>query len=267
MIISKPQIMGIVNVTPDSFSDGGDYNTVDQAIEHGLALLEQGADILDIGGESTRPNAEVVSVEEEIRRVVPVIEGLSKSAAKISIDTRNAETMQASIKAGATVVNDVSALRHDPNSIHVVAESGLPVCLMHMQGDPQSMQRDPSYGDVIQDICDFFEERLSFCEDHGISQARVILDPGIGFGKTLEHNLAIIKNIKAFKKFGCPVLLGTSRKSFIGKVSGEADAKERLGGSLSSALYGFAEGIDIFRVHDVREIKQAFDVYQAVLEA
>ncbi len=263
----SPKIMGIVNVTPDSFSDGGQYNDVDRAIAHGVQLLKEGADILDIGGESTRPNAEIVSVEQEIERVIPVIEGLSKLVQNISIDTRNAKTMRAAIEAGVNMINDVSALSHDPQSLSVAAQSGLPVCLMHMQGSPQDMQDRPTYENVIDDIMAYFEARLKICAANGITQDHIILDPGIGFGKTLDHNLSIIKHIDQFKRFGCPVLLGTSRKSFIGKVSSEASAQDRLAGSLASALYGVQKGADIVRVHDVKETRQAIDINQAIFSA
>ncbi len=263
----SPQIMGIVNVTPDSFSDGGQYNDVDRAIAHGVQLLKEGADILDIGGESTRPNAEIVSVEQEIERVIPVIEGLRKRAQNISIDTRNAKTMRAAIDAGANMINDVSALSHDPQSLSVAAQSGLSVCLMHMQGSPQDMQDRPTYENVIDDIMAYFEARLKICAANGITQDHIILDPGIGFGKTLDHNLSIIKHIDQFKRFGCPVLLGTSRKSFIGKVSSEASAQDRLAGSLASALYAVQKGADIVRIHDVKETRQAIDINQAIFSA
>lgn len=264
---NAPMIMGVVNVTPDSFSDGGDFYDPECAISHGLQLLEEGAHILDIGGESTRPNADIVNVDEEIKRVVPVIEGLAGKAPFISIDTRNAQTMRAALNAGANIVNDVSGLLYDQESIEVVAESQVPVCIMHSQGTPQDMQDNPEYGDVVDDISAFFEERIETCSKRGIGQNRIIVDPGIGFGKTLEHNLKIIAQLERFQQFGCPVLLGVSRKSFIGKISGEDLAKNRLPGSLASALVGLEKGAHIFRVHDVKETKQAFDVYQAIYSA
>lgn len=266
-INSAPMIMGIVNVTPDSFSDGGDFYDPARAISHGLQLIEEGAHILDIGGESTRPNAEIVSIEEEIKRVVPVIEGLSGKSPFISIDTRNAQTMRAAIKAGANIVNDVSGLLYDESSIDVVAEAQVPVCIMHSQGTPQDMQDSPEYVDVVDDILAFFEERLETCSKRGIEQNKIIVDPGIGFGKTLDHNLKIIAQLDRFHQFGCPILLGVSRKSFIGKISGEDQAKNRLPGSLASALVGLEKGAQIFRVHDVKETKQAFDVHQAIYSA
>ncbi len=264
---NSPLIMGIVNVTPDSFSDGGSYISTDKAISHGLSLLGQGADIIDIGGESTRPNADIVTVGEEISRVIPVIQGLSGKAPYISIDTRNAKTMAAAIKAGANIINDVSALTHDPDSISVIADSNLPVCIMHMKGNPQTMQNAPAYENVIDEIMSFFEERLRFMSQHNINLNKVIIDPGIGFGKTLEHNLLIIKHISKFKTLGCTILLGTSRKSFIGLLCCENDPHRRVYGSIASAIYALENGTNIFRVHDVKETKQAFDVYNAISNA
>ena len=259
------KIMGIINATPDSFSDGGQFDTTDQAIKHGKTMIEEGASILDIGGESTRPGAEIIAPEEEIKRVVPIIEGLK--GYEISIDTRNAKTMRSGLDAGATIVNDISALRHDSKSVEVVSEAGCPVCLMHMQGTPQDMQNQPQYNDVIDELCAFFEERLEFCISNGINQSKIILDPGIGFGKTLEHNLKILRNIDAFKRFGCQVLIGVSRKSFIGKISGEQDPKKRLPGSIAAALYALEKGADIIRVHDVTETYQALEVYAGIVSA
>lgn len=253
----KTKIMGIVNVTPDSFSDGGEYD----GISHAKQLLEEGSDILDIGGESTRPGAETVQLEEEIKRIKPVISTLK--GREMSIDTRNAQTMQAAIEAGATMLNDVSALRHDPESVNVVAQSNLPVCLMHMQGTPQDMQNRPTYDNVIDEICAFFEERLNFCTKNGIDQKNIILDPGIGFGKTLEHNLTILKNLDQFKKLGCSLLLGVSRKSFIQKITGEDDPKKRLTGSIAASLYNI-KYVDILRVHDVWQTRQALAVFDAI---
>lgn len=256
----ETKIMGVVNATPDSFSDGGDYD----GVKHGRKLLEQGADILDIGGESTRPGAKTVQVEEEIQRIRPVISALK--GAEISIDTRNALTMHAAIEAGATMLNDVSALRHDPESVNIVSQSTLPICLMHMQGSPEDMQTAPKYSSVIDEICAFFEERLNFCTSNGIKEENVILDPGIGFGKTLEHNLTIIKNLHEFKRFNCKLLLGVSRKSFIEKISGETDPKKRLSGSLAASLYNI-EHVDVLRVHDVWQTRQALTVFDAIEES
>lgn len=261
---SDPVIMGIINVTPDSFSDGGKYINKNKAIECGLRLLEDGATILDIGGESTRPGAQAIDKEEEIERVVPVIEGLKGKARWISVDTRNAATMRAALKAGANAINDISGLRHDPESLNVVAEAQVPVFLMHAQGDPQSMQNNPSYNNVIEDISAFFEERLNACKTARIERKNIILDVGIGFGKTLGHNMLILRYIKHFHDFGCPLMLGVSRKSFIAGTSKGEGAESRLPGSLSAALWGLSQGVQIFRVHDVKETVQAFKVYDAI---
>jgi len=259
-----PMIMGVVNVTPDSFSDGGEFFNSNKAIAHGLQLIQDGADILDVGGESTRPGAQVVDVKEEISRVVPVIEGLKDKAPFISIDTRNAETMQAALDAGANIINDVSALSYDPESINVAARAQVPVILMHSQGTPQNMQDNPNYNNAVNDVFEFLKSRIEYCETHRIDPDLLIIDPGIGFGKTLEHNLLLIRNIKEFHDLNVPIFLGTSRKSFIAAISQDEPADDRLGGSLSSALWGISQGVQIFRVHDVKETKQAFDVYEAI---
>lgn len=263
-----PHIMGVVNVTPDSFSDGGDFYRPDKAIAHGLQLVSEGASILDIGGESTRPGAEVIDIVEEIRRVVPVIEGLA-SALKgkevvISIDTRNAKTMEAALKAGATALNDISALEYDADSLGVAAEARVPVFLMHMAGNPQMMQKKPSYNNVIEDIFKYLQQRISICETRRIDAGLLVCDPGIGFGKTVEHNLLLLRNISRFHDLGVPVLLGTSRKSFIGKISNEEPPDERIPGSVASAIWGLSQGVQIFRVHDVKETVQAFKIYEAI---
>ncbi|MBX2834636.1 MAG: dihydropteroate synthase [Micavibrio sp.] len=257
-------IMGVVNVTPDSFSDGGKFFNINNAIEHGVKLISEGADILDIGGESTRPGAEVVDIKEEISRIVPVIEGLRGRVRWISVDTRNAQTMEAALKAGANIINDISALSCDSRSVDVASEAQVPVFLMHSQGIPQTMQNNPSYNNVIEDVCNYLHERIKFCETHRLDPNLLVVDPGIGFGKTLEHNLLILRNIKEFHKFGVPILLGTSRKSFIAKLSKGEPAHERLSGSLSSALWGLSQGVQMFRVHDVKETRQAFDVFEAI---
>lgn len=260
-----PLIMGILNVTPDSFSDGGHYYDTDAAISHGLKLLQEGADILDIGGESTRPGAKTVNIDEEIARVIPVIEGLSKAAPFISIDTRNAKTMQAAIKAGAKIINDVSGLGHDPKSVEAAAQSGLPVCIMHMQGTPQTMQKMPHYDNILDEIKSFFAERIETCHAAGIKQ--IILDPGIGFGKTLQHNVIILNNLQIFQSFGMPILLGVSRKSFIDNIAKVQNPDQRLPGTIAATLIGLQQGVHIHRVHDVKEIKQAIEVYQAIRSA
>ena len=262
-----PHIMGVVNVTPDSFSDGGQFFNPDKAIEHGFKLVQQGAHILDIGGESTRPGAEVVDVEEEIARVVPVIEGLAGKVSWISIDTRNAATMESALKAGANCINDISALEHDFGSIDIAAEAQVPVFLMHAQGTPQEMQENPRYNNVVEDIFEYLQRRIEFCETRRIDANLLICDPGIGFGKTLEHNLLILRDIKRFHDLEVPILLGASRKSFIGKISNDEPADDRIPGSISAALWGLSQGVQIFRVHDVKETLQAFKIYEAILSS
>lgn len=259
-----PYIMGVVNVTPDSFSDGGKFYNQDKAIEHGLELISQGADILDVGGESTRPGAQVVDIEDEIDRVVPVVEGLKGKAKWISVDTRNAKTMEAALKAGANAINDVSGLIYDPISIEIASGAQAPVFIMHSQGLPKTMQDSPKYFDVFNEVFSFLEKQIQICETRRIDPNLLVIDPGIGFGKTVEHNLILLRNIKKFHELGLPILLGTSRKSFIGKVSNDEPPDERLSGSLSSALWGLSQGVQIFRVHDVKETRQAFKVFTAI---
>lgn len=259
--------MGVVNVTPDSFSDGGKFINPNKAIEHGLQLLKDGATILDIGGESTRPGAQSVDVAEEIERVVPVIEGLKDTAPWISIDTRNAKTMEVALKAGANALNDISALSHDSESLAVAAEAQVPVFLMHMLGNPKTMQEKPHYNNVVEDIFQYLQERISICETHRIDANLLICDPGIGFGKTLQHNLLILRNISKFHDLGVPLLLGTSRKSFIAKISDDEPADERIPGSLASALWGLQNGVQVYRVHDVKETLQAFKIYGSIVSS
>ncbi len=261
-----PLLMGVVNVTPDSFSDGGDYLDKNKAIDHALQLVEEGADILDIGGESTRPGAKSVSIMEEQARVLPVLESLKKQGIKtpISIDTRHAHTMQKSIDLGADIINDISALKNNPESLDVVVKAQIPVILMHMKGTPQTMQEKPDYADVVEEILGFLSARIAVCLEAGMDRKNIICDPGIGFGKTLENNLTILKNIEKFHDLGCAVLLGASRKSFIEKICPGTPAKDRLAGSLAAALSGLEKGVQIFRVHDVKETRQAFDVWQAI---
>jgi dihydropteroate synthase len=261
-----PHIMGVVNVTPDSFSDGGKYFNPDKAIEHGALLAQQGATILDIGGESTRPGAQVIDVKEEIARVVPVIEGLRGKARWLSIDTRNAATMEAAIKAGANIINDISALTHDERAAAVVTEAKVQVVLMHSQGTPQTMQKNPSYNNVVEDIFQYLQQCISICATRRIDEANIIIDPGIGFGKTLEHNLAIVRNIKRFHDLSVPVMLGASRKSFLEKIFGAAPPEERVWGSVSVALWARSQGVQIYRVHDVKETVEAFQNLEVIGE-
>jgi dihydropteroate synthase len=263
----KISIMGIVNVTPDSFSDGGRYFNPDKAIEHGLSLVHQGAHILDIGGESTRPGSEVIDIDEEIRRIVPVIEGLRGKAEWISVDTRNARTMEAALRAGASAINDISGLSHDSRSVAVAAEARVPVFLMHSQGDPQTMQKNPRYNNVVEEVYQYLQERMSFFDANRIDAGMIVCDPGIGFGKTVQHNLLLLRNIKRFLDLGAPLLLGTSRKSFIASLSAGEPPDDRIPGSVASALWGLSQGVNIFRVHDVRETAQAFRIFEAIAAA
>jgi dihydropteroate synthase len=266
--LDRPRIMGIVNVTPDSFSDGGRWLDPGAAVAHGLQLEAEGADMLDVGGESTRPGAEPVGIEEELRRVIPVIAALAGQVrVPISIDTRNAEVMRRAAEAGARIINDVAALGHDPNALRVAAETGLPVVLMHAQGDPRTMQLDPRYDDVVLDVYDWLEARIAACEAAGIARERIGVDPGIGFGKAVDHNLALLGSLSIFHGLGCPVLLGASRKSFIGRLSGGAPADRRLPGSVAAALLGAAQGVQILRVHDVAATRQALAVWEGASEA
>lgn len=265
--LSIPRLMGILNVTPDSFSDGGRHATLDTAIAHARLLRAEGADILDLGGESTRPGSDPVSLEEERARVLPVLRALAAEIdAPVSIDTRKARLMRDGADNGAAMVNDVSALRHDPASLAAVAETGLSAVLMHMRGEPATMQDDPRYDDVLLDVYDHLAERVAACESAGIARARIAVDPGIGFGKTLEHNMRLLANLSLFHGLGCAILLGASRKGFIARLSDGAPADRRLGGSLAAVLAGAAQGVQIFRVHDVFETRQALSVWRAIGE-
>jgi len=257
-----PMLMGVVNVTPDSFSDGGRYLDPEAAIAHGLELAEAGAEILDVGGESTRPGAEPVSEEEEMGRVVPVIQGLQGS--RISVDTSKAAVAAAALDAGAEIVNDVTALRGDPEMGALCAERDATVVLMHMLGEPRTMQDDPRYEDVVADVKAFLAERLEAAVAAGIDEDRVWLDPGIGFGKTAAHNMELLRRLGVLRELGRPLVVGTSRKSFLGKVDG-SPADRRLGGTIASSVLAAAEGADVLRVHDVAEMRQALAVAAAVL--
>lgn len=262
--LERPRIMGIVNVTPDSFSDGGQHASTQAAITHGLRLLDEGADILDVGGESTRPGSDAVALKEELARVIPVIEGLrAKSKAVISVDTRKAEVMRQAAAAGANILNDVSALSHDPKSLDVAAASGLPVMLMHAQGDPKTMNDNPQYDDVVLDVFDYLEARIAACVAAGIAKDKIVADPGIGFGKHLHHNVAVMQSLSLYHGLGVPILLGASRKKMIGQLCDVPEAKNRVPGSLAAALVGLAQGVQIVRVHDVAETKQAIEVWRA----
>ncbi|MEX2009445.1 MAG: dihydropteroate synthase [Dongiaceae bacterium] len=262
--LDRPLIMGVINVTPDSFSDGGDFAGPGAAIAQGRRLLAEGADILDIGGESTRPGATPVGVEEELARVLPVVRALAEAGAVVSIDSRQPAVMAAAVAAGARIVNDVSALTAAPDSLATAARSGAAVVLMHMRGDPPTMQADPRYADVALDIYDYLAARVAACRAAGIAPERIAVDPGIGFGKTLDHNIDLLAGLTLFHGLGCPLLLGVSRKGFISKLSRGEPAKERVAGSLAAGLAGLDQGVQILRVHDVAETFQARAMWQAL---
>jgi dihydropteroate synthase len=249
---SRTLIMGILNVTPDSFSDGGKFQALETAVEHGLQMVAEGADIIDIGGESTRPGANPVQAVEEIARTVPVIKKLrEKTGVLISVDTRKVEVARAALAAGADIINDISALA-DPSMAAVAAETGAGLVLMHMQGTPETMQNNPRYDDVVSNVWNFLEERMNFAVARGVAPEQIVLDPGIGFGKTDEHNLALLKGIPQLAAAGRPVLVGASRKSFIGRITG-GEPDNRLAGSLAIAGFAVLRGAHILRVHDVKE--------------
>ena len=261
LTLERPRLMGVVNVTPDSFSDGGRYASRDAAVAHGRALMAAGADILDIGGKSTRPGAAPVSIGEELDRVVPVIEALTKDGALVSIDSRRGAVMRAALVAGARIVNDVTALAGDPESLSIVAGSDAAVVLMHMQGEPRTMQQDPAYRDAPLDIYDFFAARLTACAAAGIERARIALDPGIGFGKRDPHNLAILADLALYHGLGCPLLLGASRKALGSEPEGRLPPKERLPTSLAAALHALNQGVQLLRVHDVAETRRVVELW------
>jgi dihydropteroate synthase len=259
-------IMGVVNVTPDSFSDGGTFEEPADAIRHAQRLVAEGATIVDVGGESTRPGASSVPADEELRRVLPVIEGIAELdlGAQISIDTMKLEVAEAAVDAGATYVNDVTAFRHDPEIAGLVADRGLDCCLMHMLGEPRTMQEDPRYNDVVSDVKAFLEERLSAAVAAGVPEDRVQLDPGIGFGKTVAHNLELLRRLDEIVAIGRPVVLGTSRKSFLGKITGR-DVAGRVPGTIATCVLGLERGARVFRVHDVAAVADALAVAAATL--
>ncbi|HET6224015.1 MAG TPA: dihydropteroate synthase [Dongiaceae bacterium] len=266
LALDRPRIMGVINATPDSFSDGGRYADPARAIAHGLALLEAGADILDVGGESTRPGAAPVPLAAEIDRTIPVVEALARAGAVVSIDTRHAAVMRAALAAGARIVNDITALTGDPESLAVVAGSAAAVVLMHMQGEPQTMQQEPRYRDAPLDIYDYLAARLAACAAAGIGPARIAVDPGIGFGKTVRHNVEILADLALYHGLGAALLLGVSRKSFIARLSRGEDAANRIAGSLAAALAGLDRGVQIIRAHDVVETAQAVTIWRAIAE-
>jgi dihydropteroate synthase len=264
----NPILMGVLNVTPDSFSDGGKYNTTFRALDHVKSMIDFGAHIIDVGGESTRPGAKSVSDQDEITRVSETIQLIKKKYPNqlISLDTRKSKVMQHGLSIGVDMLNDVSALDFDPQSYQVVKDSGKPIVLNHSQGIPEDMQNNPTYENVLLDIFDYFKNKIKFLKDNGIKDEQIIIDPGIGFGKTLEHNLEIISKISLFHSLGYPIMVGPSRKSFIGKIMGEKDNPQRLGGTIASVLYSYLQGIQLFRVHDIQETSEALKVYSQFLK-
>src|SRR3990172_3038668 len=262
----RTHIMGVLNVTPDSFSDGGKFLSLDKAIAQALKMVEEGADIIDIGGESTRPGSQPVTLEEEIQRVIPVIETLAKKMQiPISVDTYKSQIAQKAMEAGAEMINDISGLRFDSEMVKLAAKYNVPVAIMHIKGTPQNMQENPYYENALKEIKDYFEERVNFADSMGIQEQNLILDPGIGFGKRFEDNLAILKNLKEFKKLDRPILVGLSRKSFIGKIL-DLPVEERLEGSLGPSACSIMQGANIARVHDVKESVRVAKVVDAILK-
>jgi dihydropteroate synthase len=264
--LDRPRIMGIVNVTPDSFSDGGEAYAADAAIARGSSMARAGADFVDVGGESTRPGSDPVPLEDELQRVLPVVSALAAAGVRVSVDTRRPEVMAAALDAGAVIVNDITALA-DPRSLTLVAERQASVVLMHMQGEPRTMQHDPRYRDAAVDVCAWLSSRLDACLAAGIARDRIALDPGIGFGKTLAHNLRILAHLGLYQPLGCALLIGVSRKSFIARLGGDLPVHKRLAGSLAAGLAAVAQGADILRVHDVEDTVQAVAVWGAIADA
>ncbi len=264
--LTRTLLMGVINVTPDSFSDGGEALEARAAVARGAAMLQDGADILDVGGESTRPGAAPVAVAEEIARVVPVVRELAAAGALVSIDTRRAAVMEAAIASGARIVNDVTALTGEARARSLIAKAGVSVILMHMQGEPATMQLAPSYEDAASEVYDWLAEQVAVCEGAGIGRQRIAVDPGIGFGKTADHNLEILAALDKYAALGCALVVGVSRKGFIGRLSRDEPPKQRLPGSLAAALAAVARGAHILRVHDVAETRQALSVWHAITE-
>ena len=262
--LDRPRLMGVLNVTPDSFSDGGDFAVENDAIAHGRTMAEAGADIVDVGGESTRPGSQAPSEAEELRRAIPVIRALAGDGLLVSVDTRRASVMEAALDAGAQIVNDISALSHDSQARAIIARYGAWVVLSHMQGTPETMQREPRYEDASLDVFDALATYVSAAEAVGIPRSQIIVDPGIGFGKTARHNLEVLRDIALFHGLGCPLLVGASRKSFIGRLSAGEEPKARLPGSLAAGLHALGEGAHILRVHDVAETRQALAMWRGI---
>jgi dihydropteroate synthase len=264
-----PVLMGVLNVTPDSFSDGGEFFSKEVAAARAGAMLEEGAEIIDVGGESTRPGSDPVSPEEEARRVIPVVQGILAEHPDtiVSIDTYRSETAGSALEAGVRIVNDVTALRGDPRMARVVAEARCPVILMHILGEPKTMQHDPRYGDVVREVRDFLAERAEHAIAEGVEPEKIIVDPGIGFGKTLDHNLALLYHLDELVELGFPVLVGTSRKSFIGRITGVEETRDRVFGTVAANVIAYERGATLFRVHDVQANREALAVAQAIRRA
>ena len=265
MVFDRPRLMGIINVTPDSFSDGGNLHDAPASVAHAMRLVREGADIIDIGGESTRPGSDPVSLDQELKRVLPVVEGVLGVDALTSIDTRKSEVMRQAGVAGVDIINDVSALTYDGDSVTVAVTRKMPVILMHAKGDPKLMQDDPAYEDVCLEVFDYLEERIATCMAAGVPRANIVADPGIGFGKTVNHNLELLRCLALFHGLGVPILLGASRKRFIGALAGEPDPMKRGPGSVSAALLGLSQGVQMFRVHDVAKTRQAVAIWQSAM--
>ncbi len=262
--LDRPLVMGVLNVTPDSFSDGGRWFDTDRAVAHGHALIAAGADVIDVGGESTRPGADELPPGEEIRRVEPVVRALAESGAVVSIDTRHKAVMEAAVEAGARIVNDVSAMTHDADTLRFVARCEAPVVLMHMLGEPRTMQRQPAYDSPLVEVLEYLEARIAACAGTGIPRDRIVVDPGIGFGKLAPHNIELLAGVGALHALGCGVMLGISRKSMIARLSSGEPPDGRLAGSLAAALFAIQQGVQILRVHDVAETRQALALWQAI---
>ena len=259
-----PILMGVLNLTPNSFSDGGKYNKKNLGTKHAKKLFKEGCDILDIGGEATNPGSNEVKANDEWRRIFPTLTRINKLNKFISLDTRKSIVMKKGIKNKINLVNDVSGLEHDNKTIEILKETNIPFVIHHMQGNPKTMQKNPKYKNVLLDIYDFFEKKIQYLRSKGVKHNNIILDPGIGFGKNLKHNITLIRNISIFHSLGFPIMLGTSRKRFIKSLSGVNDSKERLGGTISSSLYAIMQGVQILRVHDVNEIKQSIKVFNSL---
>ena len=263
--IKIPNIIGVLNLTPDSFSDGGKFNTSKKGLKHALEMFNSGANIIDIGGESTRPGSKIVDDKTEWKRIEKIIKSLSKKI-PISLDTRKSEIMRKGIKYGVKIINDVSGLNYDPETINILKKYKIPFVIQHSQGTPQNMQNQPKYENELLDIYDFFEKKINYLEKIGIKHKNIIIDPGIGFGKTLKHNINLISNISIFHSLGFPILVGNSRKRFIKEIAGKNDSEDRIGGTIASSIYLMMQGVQILRIHDVNELLQSIKVFKEMIK-